>query len=59
MKRSKFNAFRIFGGGYHAYTERRQALGLGLSPLTPRKGVRGDSTVMCVADFIGGDSYGG
>lgn len=40
MKRSKFNAFRIFGGGYHAYPERRQAQ-VDLSPMTLGKGVRG------------------
>ena len=40
MKRSKFNAFRIFGGGYHACTERRQALGNCLSPRLPKGGQR-------------------
>lgn len=43
MKRSKFNALPIFGGGYYSI-ERRQALGL--SPRLPKGGLRrkgGDS----------------
>lgn len=46
MKRSNFNTFEIFGGGY--YRERRQALGL--SPRLPKGGQR--------YRLIGGDSYG-
>lgn len=37
LNTSKFNALTIFGG---YYTERRQALGLGLSPRLPKGGQR-------------------
>ena len=55
MKYSKFNALTIFGVGY--YTERRQALGYGLSPRLPKGGLRRSPKGRLI-DYIGGDSYG-
>ena len=55
MKHSKFNAFG-FGGGY--YEERRQALGLGLSPRLPKGGQRRRGISSRLIDCVGGDSYG-
>ena len=51
LNTSKFNALANFGGGYHGYSERRQALGQGLSPRLPKGGQRRKAD-------IGGDSYG-
>lgn len=40
LNTSKFNALTMWGG-YHGYTERRQALGIGLSPIRlPKGGLR-------------------
>ena len=46
MKCSKINASVIFGGGYYAYAERRQALGLGLSPRLPKGGQRRKEVIL-------------
>ena len=55
LNTSKFNALTIFGGGY--YTERRQALGTGLSPRLPKGGLRRSPKGRLI-DTVGGDSYG-
>lgn len=56
MNISKFNTFENFGGGYYS-AERRQALGQGLSPRSPKGGQRCSPKGRLI-DSIGGDSYG-
>lgn len=55
MKRSNFNTFTMWGG---YYSERRQALGQGLSPRSPKGGQRRRGISSRLIDSIGGDSYG-
>ena len=57
MNFSKFNALVNFGGGYYS-AERRQALGQGLSPRSPKGGQRRRGISSRLIDSIGGDSYG-
>ena len=67
LNTSKFNALTIFGGGWTSepnpltehYTERRQALGTGLSPIRlPKGGQRRRGISSRLIDCVGGDSYG-